>query len=149
MVCLALLFASQATAATAPEVARVISPGSYSCPTESEWERTLAGYGLTSSTNGLAWVDENRAAFAPWVCDAIERKGNRLGAALNVVAHEAAHLRGVRSEAEAACWGLLWAADLAQRFYGIEFYSLDSQTVIARSVAYHRSYPMEYRVVCG
>ena len=74
--------------------------------------------------------------------------GSGFGAALNVIAHEASHARGVRSEATAACWGLLWPAELARRFYGVEFFTPQSSLVIAGSRQMHDGLLPLYREEC-
>jgi hypothetical protein len=58
-------------------------------------------------------------------------------------------LRGVRSEALASCWGLLWAADLARRYYGIEFFTRESEMVMAGAWSFFKGEPAEYREMCG
>lgn len=146
-----LLFAGEAQAVTAPQVARQVAgfDADVACLNDTDWQTMLATHGLPAASNGLTWIAERRVRLAPWVCHAIENRTVLLGSALNVVAHESAHLRGVTDEAVAACWGLVWVADLARRFYAVEFFTPGSDEMQARSLRLHRSLPAEYRVVCS
>jgi hypothetical protein len=99
--------------------------------------------------HAFAIVGGTEIRTAGWVCKALNGPvSENLGPALNVIAHEAAHVRGIRSEAEASCWGLMWVAHLAWEFYGIEFDSLASKTLLAASREYHLNTPKQYQAVC-
>lgn len=144
------------SAATVQDVSRTVAgyDADVQCLSDSEWRTLLDTTGRGSWTSGMAgitWPDLHRARFPQSVCDAISQgTGNpSLVLALQIVAHEASHLRGVTSERVAECWGMLWVADLAQRFYGVEFFTLQSDTMIATAV-YNRSVlPAEYQGSCG
>ena len=142
-----------AGAATVQEMTALVSgrAGDVACSPQSEWEALTAQYGLAASTSGLTFPKAVRVRYAPWVCQALEQgaASPRLGGALSIVAHEASHLRGVVDESVAACWGLVWAADLAQRYYGIGFFTPASIAVQASALATHRTLPARYRTICG
>lgn len=118
-------------------------------PDQAAWEREVIPLGGNAFTSGYAWIGGARARFAPWVCRSFSPGALGYGAALNVAAHEAAHLRGIRDEATASCWGLLWPADLARQLSGIEFYSTGSLVVIEESRAMHDRLFSTYRALCA
>lgn len=163
MLVIAVLAAQNADAATiAPsvsvprmnEAAAIVAGRSVDaqCVLDSEaWATELRS--LNAPPNVLAYVSSNNLnviRLGPSVCRAWQEgpTGRGFGAALNIVAHEAAHTRGVFSEPEAACWGLLWAADLARRMYGIEFFTPQSEAIIASSRRAHDGLVPQYREVC-
>lgn len=110
----------------------------------------VAGAGQPAATSGLTWVTAGKARYAPWVCKAIADgpSNPQLGGALNIVVHEAVHLFGERDESVAACWGLVWAADLARRFYNVPFFSVASIKVMESARAVHASLSADYHRVC-
>lgn len=153
---LALLAAfspSVARSASASDISVLVSgrAGDVTCPAQADWLALLAANGQPATASGLTWVTAGRVRLAPWVCRALADGASSpaLGAALNIVAHESAHLRGIRDEATAACWGLAWAADLARQFYGIEFFTPASRRVMESAVAVHRLLPPLYHTVCA
>lgn len=105
--------------------------------------------GPAPAANAYYSWDSDYIRLAPSMCDLAQMSGSSLvGPLLFVVAHEAAHARGVRSEAWADCYGLLWTADLARRFYSVEFYTARSDELMRQAVAYHRGAPADYQGLC-
>lgn len=149
----AALAAPAASAATATEVASYVShrsPIDVQCSPAAEWEGLTSSAGLPASTSGLTWPNAGKVRFAPWVCQALDAgtKDPRLGAALNIVAHESSHLLGVTDESVAACWGLLWSYELAWKFYNVPFFSPASFQVGQSAAAVHKLLPPNYHQVC-
>lgn len=67
------------------------------------------------------------------------------GAALNVVMHESAHLRGVRKEACAELWADMMTWNVLRDVYGIKSYGPVWQTVAANVVNYTHLKPPAYQ----
>lgn len=111
---------------------------------QSEYD-ALAG----RASAGMYRSSEDRIYLSPTVCGGLESRQARLGLALLVVAHEAAHARGIVDEGQAECWGLLWTQDLARRLFGIEFFTPASELVLSGALGYHRTTPPEYRTACS
>ena len=132
-----LVLAPSAQAVTAPELVRHVAGrnGDIAC--------------AEIQANGLTWISEARVRLAPWVCEAVAGQNNRLGEALNTIAHEAAHLRGIRDEAVASCWGLLWTADLARSFFAVEFFTSRSESLMRQSRFLHEQLPADFKSVCA
>lgn len=99
---------------------------------------------------GYQWAHEpGEIHLGPYACEALRvRTSPLLGAGLHILAHEAAHARGIDSETVASCFGLAWAMDLARRFYAIPFFSPLSRGVEAAGLSIHRMTPDEYRGQC-
>lgn len=83
----------------------------------------------------------------PSRCDALAEKPGAAGFAssLSLVIHEAAHLRGVRSEACAELWANLAVYDVLRRFYGVPFFSPLSWRIGAQVVAITHRLPPIYQ----
>lgn len=124
---------------------------------------------VSCETSDVAWDAEARAALsipgrnlhgytsyvtrkvrlAPWVCRNLEPASPSFGAALHVVAGEAGRVADVRDDGMNGCYGLMWAADLARRVWGIRFFTPASDRVIRQAVEAHRNlYAPNYRTVC-
>jgi hypothetical protein len=118
-----------------------------------KWSAELRSMGA-DDRNILGYVDRgqtNVIRLGPSVCKTFQEgpKGRGFGAALNVIAHEASHAGGVHSEPTAACWGLLWPADLARRFFGVEFFTPESQAIIASARRAHDTLLSSYKSECS
>lgn len=150
----AALAAPAAIAATATDVAAYVShrsPTDVQCSPAAEWQTLTASAGVSPSASGLTWPIAGRVRFAPWVCAALDAgtASPQLGAALNIVAHESAHLLGVRDESVAACWGLVWSYELAWKFYNVPYFTAESWRIGQSALAVHRTLPADYHRVCG
>ena len=91
-----------------------------------------------------------RCTYQRWVCKALEQgaASPHLGGALNVMARDAAYKFGVRDDGLAGCWGLLWPAELAWKFYNVLYFSPASRTVLAASRAEHDRLPASFHTAC-
>lgn len=121
------------------------------CETDTQaWDLLIASHGTGRTgrdTHGF-YLD-NTVRLSPPLCAHLEGLDmGALGWALMILAHEASHARGVLGEAWANCWGLVWAQDLARRFYRIEFFTSESDRVGASALALYRASPPEYRSAC-
>lgn len=116
------------------------------CVTDSAaWLRGPAPQAL-----GYQWAHEPEAIhLGPYACEALRDPRSPLfGGGLYILAHEAAHARGIENERVASCFGLFWPRDLARRFYGIPLFSQRSFDVDFASTSIHAMTPPEYRGKC-
>ena len=126
--------------------------GDIACvPTADEWAALTVQYDYPVTSTGMTWVTAGRVRYAPWVCVTLERgiRAPRIGEALNTVAHEGAHLGGLRDEAAAACVGLRRALPLATRYYGVKPGTRDARKVQAGARRLHDRLPSAYHTVCA
>lgn len=102
-------------------------------PTAAQWKaESHAARPDLPEVWGLSWASERRIRMAPWICANLKPGTfpGFLGEALNIVAHEATHLkRGDADEHEPRAAGCAWPSRLAQRFYGITFHTRASRLV--------------------
>jgi hypothetical protein len=83
----------------------------------------------------------------PWLCDSLRRPPFTSGFvyAMTTVIHEAAHLRGVRSERCAAWYSVAGIYDVLRRFYGIPFFSSQSRHIGSQALMFVQSLGETYR----
>lgn len=81
------------------------------------------------------WYDgHGQITLAPYVCSALSsRNPTRIGVGLFVLAHEAAHARGIMDEVAADCDALPRVAGLARRFYRLKGDGLRRAVLAARA----------------
>lgn len=115
------------------------------CVTDSgAWLRGPAPQALGYTYDGVPVV-----YLGPYACEALRDPRSPLfGGGLHILAHEAAHARGIQSEAAASCWALAWPMALAQRFYSVPFFSQRSLDVDWASQRIYATTPTEYRGGC-
>lgn len=116
------------------------------CVTDSAaWLRGPAPQAL-----GYQWEHEpGDIHLGPYACEALRDPASPLfGGGLNILAHEAAHARGIASESLAACFGLAWPRYLARRFYGVPFWTQRSRDIGSASISIHEKTPPQYRGLC-
>lgn len=99
---------------------------------------------------GYQWAHEpGEIHLGPYVCEALRDPRSPLfGGGLHVLAHEAAHARGIESESLASCYGLVWPRHLAWRFWGVPMFSQRSYGIDWASTSIHETTPPEYRGGC-
>jgi hypothetical protein len=117
------------------------------CYTDStEWATVQAEYNFTYGDQlyGFAFSPSEEIWLGPKVCQYL-MLGIPNGGALMILAHEAAHARGVSDEAWANCWGRAWVADLARRYYGIRFFTKAWRKLEREAAAMSATNPPEYR----
>lgn len=123
-----------------------------SCETDpAAWQREVMAVGAGPNDVVGGYTLASRVRLAPWVCADLIPGAARFGDALYVVGVESARLAGHRgpgSEAMAGCWGLMWAADLARRIWGVPFFTAASERVIRQALAFHRASYDRYRTLC-
>lgn len=119
------------------------------------------GYAFTgagSDAAGVAFIPRALAFLEPGVCRALYRVAfeMRVGArdeaafAITVLAHEATHLRGVRSEAETECFGLQEGVELGRRLgLGKETAASLMRTQLARALSDQSVARLDYRLPPG
>jgi hypothetical protein len=105
------------------------------------------GRGPAPGALGYAYDHEPGAIhLSPYACLVLDVPGSPLfGGGLHILAHEAAHARGIHDEGCAEVWALAWVADLGRRFYGVPFFSPRSIALQAASASIHRMTPAEYQ----
>lgn len=110
----------------------------------------MAAVGAPPNSNIGGYTLGSRVRLAPWVCGNLSPTSPRFGSALYVMGVEAARLAGYRvgAEAMAGCWGLLWAADLARRYWNIQFFTQRSYDLIAQALEFHRATYPRYQTIC-
>lgn len=137
------------------------------CPTsDPEWESEKARvFGQNRpGVQGYADVGGSRVRLAPWICRVLDGQPHgtngdpvrrTVGAALNILGHEASHARGVADEATASCEGLAWTDDLVLNALGVTMLRRGGLTpagqvakAIAESRALHATLSPEHRSIC-
>ena len=102
------------------------------------------------SALGYVWShDLSNVYLSAYACTALADPSMPMfGSGLHILAHEAAHTRGIRDEGLAECWALVWTMDLARIFYGVQFHTWQSREIDLASQRIHNLTPPEYRAKC-
>lgn len=115
-----------------------------------EWQNQLPGMNAANVYGYWRNTRPDDVNLGPEACRDFQLDTKvELGFALNILAHESAHAGGIRDEATAACWGLLWNYTLAHDYYGIEYYSAEGRQVELGSMMTHQRLLPQYRAVCN
>ena len=155
-----LILAGRATAAQPSErLARIVAtvagrPVAVSCQSSAvAWRDEVLTSELAAGAVAYYDSETDQIRFGPLACEG--QSATHHGkvtptyvAALFVAAHEAAHAAGIEDEANANCWALYWAQDLARRFHGVKFFTPASRLVLTYARQIQRDSPPEYRAAC-
>lgn len=172
----ALILAGSAAAgeARSPELTNAASMAAgrttdVSCePDVNAWDaETRRVLGLPGTVaQGYTLLATRQVRLAPWVCFSLAPSSSAFGAALYVVAIEAARVagHGIGAEGIAGCFALQWAAELAWRVWDVpavyvpggtgrraaaEYARAPLLKTVAQARAQHARMQPQYRTLCG
>ena len=157
VVLLALAVPSPASSASSSSCsdARIAAAASYVAgrPVRVACTVDPVAWGLEVDGRALGYwdpADPDVVHVGPYATEALRDPSSPLfGGGLHVLAHEAAHARGVWSERAASVWGTLLPMELARRFYGVGFFTPASRAIEAASLSILLLTPPEYRPTEG
>lgn len=125
----------------------------YCATTPEEWDGlvTTAFQGRLRGNEVSGYASPGQYTYlSDQVCNILNTgTSDRLGVALAILAHEAAHARGILDEGQAQCWGLVWWYSLAHDYYGVAYHSQQMLDLERKVLAWQATQTDRYSLACA